>query len=104
MVVVNEITIEEILVFVIVLIVFIIILTVISIYPYVHNKIHSSYHKGYNESRKDKYNYFESLRDIDDTFTKVMTNVKKKDLEIDVNFLSDLIDFGNKVRKYKNKD
>ena len=104
MVVVNEITIEEILVFVIVLIVFIIILTVISIYPYIRNKIHSSYHKGYNEARKDKYNYFENLRDLDDTFTKLMNDAKKRDLEIDVIFLTNLIDFQKKIKKYKNKD
>ncbi len=104
MTVIKEITVEEILIFVIALIVFIIILAIISIYPYIHNKIHSSYHKGYNDSRKDKYNYFESLRNIDDIFTKIMIDVKKRDLEIDVNFLTDLIDFGNKVRKYKNKN
>ena len=104
MVEIKEITTEEILICVIVLILFCITIITITILPYISKRIHSSYHKGYNEARKDKYNYFESLRDIDDIFTKLMKDIKERDLEIDVCFLTDLIDFGNKLRKYKNKN
>ena len=104
MVVVNEITAEEILIFVIVLIIFLIIITIMLLYPYISKTIHNSYHKGYNEARKDRYNYFESLRDLDDNFTKIMKEIKNKKLELHIGLVSDLLDFGNKIRKYKNKN
>ena len=104
MVVVKEITVEEILIFVIVLIIFFIIITILTTLTYISKKIHNSYHKGYNEARNDKYNYFENLRDLDDIFTKIMSDIRKRDIDVDVNFLTNLIDFGKKVRKYKNKN
>ncbi len=104
MIVDNEISAIQLVIFFSILLIFIVIMLIFLIYLHIKNKIHESFHKGYNESRSDKYNYFENLRDLDDIFTKIMIDIRKRDVDVDVNFLTNLIDFGKKVKKYKNKN
>ena len=100
---VKEITAEEILVSIIVIIFFCIMVIIITIIPYISKKIHNSYHKGYNEARNDKINYFQTMRDLDKEFTNVMKIANENNLELNVEFITELIGFGNKLIKLKNK-
>ena len=100
----NEITAIQLVIFFSILLIFIVIMLIFLIYLHIKNKIHESFHKGYNEARSDKYNYFENLRDLDDNFTKIMKEIKNKKLELHIGLVSDLLDFGHKIRKYKNKN
>ena len=89
--------------FYVVIIIGLIILFGIILYEVITNKIHSSYHKGYREARNDKHNYYETIRDLNEDFTEIMANLKERDVEINIDTITNLIDFGNKIKKYKKK-
>ena len=101
MVVVNEITIVEILITVIVFIIACLIILFLSLYPFIKQKIHSSYHKGYNEARNDKHNYYQTIRELQIDFNILTNKLKYVSVELDTAQL--IIEYNDKLDKFKNK-
>jgi len=73
------------------------------LYDVISTTIHKNYHKGYNECRNDEINYYQTLRDLDEKFTEIMKSIMDTELEMNVNLITELIDFGNTIRKFKKK-